>query len=326
MLVTSRGTIGQQSTIQDVLEAKKTLAPFLAETPLLRNFQLGKLLNAEVYVKYENHLPTNSFKVRGGINLVSRLNQNGNKQTLITASTGNHAQSIAYASKLFQTKSIVVMPKNANQLKVEATKNYGATIIFHGKDFDDAREFVERLASERNYRYVHSANEPLLISGVATLSLEILEQLPNVDYIFAPVGGGSMASGACIVAKSLNPRTKVIGVQSESAPAAYKSWKKHTLVSDKMQTFAEGLATRVGFYLTQKILQESLHDFILVSDREIKSSMIKMIEATRNLTEAPGAAPLAGALRIKHRIAGKRVVLVLSGGNVSLAQLRELLL
>jgi threonine dehydratase len=311
--------------LSDVLEARQTVAPFLQKTPLLHNSLLSGLLSAQVYVKYENHLPTNSFKVRGGINLLSHLSSNGNKQTVITASTGNHAQSISYASKLFRTRAIIAMPENANPLKIEATKSHGAEVLFHGRDFDEAREYVERLAEERGYRYIHSANEPLLISGVATLSLEIMEQLPDVDVIMVPVGGGSMASGACIVSKALNPKTKVIGVQSQNAPAAYKSWREDTLVSDKMQTFAEGLATRVGFELTQMIIKDNLEDFILVSDDEIKRAMIKMIETTRNLTEAAGASPLAGALKIKDRLAGKKVVLVLSGSNISLTQLKQIL-
>ncbi|HKW04061.1 MAG TPA: threonine/serine dehydratase [Nitrososphaerales archaeon] len=311
--------------LSDVLEARQTVAPFLQKTPLLHNSLLSGLLGAQVYVKYENHLPTNSFKVRGGINLLSHLSSNGNKQTVITASTGNHAQSISYASKLFRTRAIIAMPENANPLKVEATKSHGAEVLFHGRDFDEAREYVERLAEERGYRYIHSANEPLLICGVATLSLEIMEQLPDADVIMVPVGGGSMASGACIVSRAMNPETKVIGVQSENAPAAYKSWKEHTLISDKMQTFAEGLATRVGFELTQMIIEENLEDFILVSDDEIKRAMIKMIETTRNLTEAAGASPLAGAFKIKDRLAAKKVVLVLSGSNISLTQLKQVL-
>lgn len=315
----------QIPTIVDVLEARKIISPYLSKTPLRLNFALSKQLSTEVHVKYENHLPINAFKVRGGINLLSKLSQDHNQQTVITASTGNHAQSIAYASKLFGVRAIIVMPENANPSKVEATRSYGAEVIFHGKDFDEAREYVERTAQEMGYRYVHSANEPLLISGVATLTLEIFEDLPDVDVIITPIGGGSMASGACIVSKALSPKTRVIGVQSESAPAAYKSWKSKTLTTDKMETFVEGLATRVGFELPQEILKENLHDFVLVSDSEIRRAMITMMDATHNLPEAAGASSLAAAFRIKDRLAGKKVVLVLSGGNITLSQLKDLL-
>jgi threonine dehydratase len=316
--------IFQAPSIEDVLEARKTVSKYLPKTPLQYNSILSKQLSAEVYIKYENHLPTNAFKVRGGINLLSALSQDPNPRTVITASTGNHAQSIAYASKLFGIRAIVAMPHGANPVKVEATKSYGAEVIFHGKDFDEAREFVEQSAIENGYRYIHSANEPLLISGVATLSLEILDDLPDLDFIIAPIGGGSMASGACIVSRALKPDLRVIGVQSEKAPAAYKSWKSGSLRSDKMETFAEGLATRVGFELTQNILREYLSDFVLVSDDEIRRAIVTMIEATHNLAEAAGASSLAGAFKIKERLNGKKVALVLSGSNISIEQLRDL--
>ena len=284
------------------------------------------MLSADVYVKHENHLPTGAFKIRGGINLTSKLSDNERRRGVITASTGNHGQSIAFASRLFGVRAIVVMPKDSNPLKVEATKNLGAQVIFYGKDFDESREFVEDLAKKRNYRYIHSANEPLLIAGVATHTLEILEDLPDPNAIIVPVGGGTGAAGACIVAKSINPKIKVIGVQSEKAPAAFKSWKEGKLVSAKSETFAEGLATRVGFELTQRILRSLLDDFVLVSEQEIRNAMISMIEKTHNLAEGAGASPLAAAKRIRNKLRGKKVVLILSGANTSLQHLREALL
>ncbi|TLY12919.1 MAG: threonine/serine dehydratase, partial [Thaumarchaeota archaeon] len=296
------------------------------KTPLYHYASLNSMLSADVYVKHENHLPTGAFKVRGGINLISRLSEDERRRGVIAASTGNHAQSVAFASKLFGVRALIVMPENSNPLKVLATKELGAEVIFHGKDFDEAREFAEELASKQNYRYIHSANEPLLIAGVATHTLEILEDLPNVDVIIVPVGGGSGAAGASIVAKSVNPKIRVIGVQSEKAPAAFKSWKDGKLVTDKSGTFAEGLATRVGFELTQRILRRLLDDFVLVSEEEIRNAMIAMIEKTHNLAEAAGASPLAAAQRISSSLKGKKVVLILSGGNTSLQHLREALL
>jgi threonine dehydratase len=315
----------QEPSLNDVLEAKKTLRDYLPRTPLYYYDSLSKLLDANVYVKHENHLPTGAFKVRGGINIISKLSQDDKKSGVITASTGNHGQSIAYASKIFDVHAKIVMPNGANPLKVEATKGFGAEVVFHGRDFDESREYAEATAAKENYRYIHSANEPLLIAGVATYALEIIEDLPSIDVIIAPVGGGSGVSGVCIVAKTINPRIKVIGVQSEKAPAAFRSWKEGKLVSDMMETFAEGLATRVGFELTQRILSKYLDDFLLVSDAEIKSAMVAMVEKTHNLAEAAGASPLAGALKIKERIHGKNVALVLSGGNTSLVHLREAL-
>jgi threonine dehydratase len=204
-------------------------------------------------------------------------------------------------------------------------RGLGAELVFHGRDFDDAREHCERLAREHGYRYVHSGNEPLLIAGVATETLEILEEQPKIEVIVVPIGGGSGAAGACIVAKAVNPAVKVIGVQSEAAPAAFRSWQARQLVEDRMETFAEGLATRTAFELPQRILWQWLDDFVLVSDDEIRSAQGTMIEATRNLVEAAGAAPLAAALRLREQLAGRSVALVLSGGNASREQLFEAL-
>jgi threonine dehydratase len=307
------------------LAAKRRIQLYLPRTPLIKYDALGELVSAEVYVKHENHLPTNAFKIRGGMNLVAQLSESDRSRGVISASTGNHAQSIAYASRIFGVKATIVMPVNANPLKVEATKRLGANVILFGKDFDDAREYAEKIAQEKNIRYIHSANESQLIAGVATNTLEIFEDLPDVEAIILPVGGGSMASGACVVASSLNPRTKVIGVQSSAAPAAYLSWKEGRLVSDKMQTFAEGLATRVGFELTQEILRKGLDDFVLVSDEEIKKAILLLIEKTHNLVEAAGAAPLAALIKSREKLKGKKVVLVMSGGNITPAQLEEIL-
>jgi len=312
-------------TLADVLGAKKRIQPYLPRTPLIRYDSLGELVSAEVYVKHENHLPTNAFKVRGGLNLISQLPEEERRKGVISASTGNHAQSIAFASRQFGVKATIIMPANANPLKVQATKRLGANIIQYGKDFDEAREFAEKIAVEQDIRYVHSANESQLIAGVATLSLEIFEDLPDVEAIIAPVGGGSMASGACIVANAVNPKTQVIGVQSAGAPAAYLSWKDGRLVSDRMGTFAEGLATRVGFELTQKILKLHLKDFILVPDDEIKKAILLLIEKTHNLVEGAGAAPLAALIQSKEKFRGKKVAIVTSGGNFSLDQLKDLL-
>jgi threonine dehydratase len=315
----------EMPAFSDVLDARNRIRPYLLRTPLIRYDSLSEMISAEVYVKHENHQLTNAFKIRGGMNLISRLSQEEKQKGVISASTGNHAQSIAYASRLFGTKATIVMPTAANPLKVEATKRLGANVIQYGKDFDEAREFAEKIALEQDIRYVHSANEPQLIAGVATLSLEIFEDLPDVDAILLPVGGGSMASGACIVASSVNPEAKIIGVQAEAAPAAYLSWKEGRLVSDKMGTFAEGLATRVGFELTQRILKSQLEDFVLVSDDEIRRAVLLLIEKTHNLVEAAGAAPLAALIKSKDALKGKKVAVVASGGNISIAQLKEIL-
>jgi threonine dehydratase len=308
-----------------VFQARRTIASYLPRTPLIKYDNLSDLLSAEVYVKHENHLPTNCFKVRGGINLVSTLPPNEKAAGLITASSGNHAQSIAYASRIFGVRATVVMPSDANPVKVGATRRFGAKVILYGKDFDESRVYAETLAEKQHLRYVHAANEPKLIAGVATLALEIFEDLPDIDVIVAPIGGGSEASGTCVVADAIRSKAKVIGVQSSAAPAAYRSWKERSLVADKTRTFAEGLATRLGFELTQRILWKRLDDFVLVSDDAIRRAMILMIEKTHNLVDAAGAAPLAAALELKNDLKGKKVALIMSGSNISLSQLREAL-
>jgi threonine dehydratase len=311
-------------TLTDVLEARRQISPHLRATPLHRYGGLDELLGTEVWVKHENHQPTGAFKVRGGVNLVSQLGEQERQRGLITASTGNHGQSIAFAARLHGVAARICVPEHANPVKLDAMRLLGAELIVHGHDFDAAREHCELLAAEHGFRYVHSGNEPLLIAGVGTGTLELLEDRPDVDAIVVPIGGGSGAAGACIVAKAIRSEIEVIGVQSETAPAAFRSWQARALVADEMQTYAEGLATRVPFELPQRILWEHLDDFVLVGDDEIRTANRLLIEHTRNLVEPAGAAPLAAALRLREHFRGKRLALVLSGGNISPAQLADL--
>jgi threonine dehydratase len=312
-------------TLADVLEARLRIAPHLRPTPLYRYAALDDLLGAEVHVKHENHQPIGAFKVRGGVNLVAQLDADERAIGVVTASTGNHGQSIAFAARLFGVRATICVPEGANPVKVASMRGLGAELVFHGRDFDDAREHCELLAAEHGFRYVHSANEPALIAGVATEALEVLEEQPGIEAIVVPIGGGSGAAGTCIAAEAINPAVRVIGVQSDAAPAAYRSWRERALVADRMATYAEGLATRTAFELTQQILRKQLDDFVLVSEAELRAAQRTMIEATRNLIEAAGASPLAAALKLRDELAGKRVALIASGGNVSPEQLRELL-
>lgn len=311
-------------TLADVLEARRRISLHLRTTPLYPYAGLDELVGAEVWVKHENHQPVGAFKVRGGVNLVSQLGEEERRRGLIAASTGNHGQSVAFAARLFGVTARICVPEDANPVKLAAMRALGAELIVHGRDFDAAREHCEHLAGEHGYRYVHSGNEPLLIAGVGTEALEIIEDRPDVDAIIVPIGGGSGAAGACIVAKGIRPAIEVIGVQSEAAPAAFRSWQARALLDGENATFAEGLATRVPFELPQQILWEHLDDFVLVTEDEIRSANRLMIEHTRNLVEPAGAAPLAAALKLRDRLHGKRVALVLSGGNISPAQLADL--
>jgi threonine dehydratase len=310
--------------LADVLAARQRIAPYLRPTPLYRYPALDAMAGAQLWVKHENHQPIGAFKVRGGVNLVSQLTGEERRRGVIAASTGNHGQSVAYAAAAFGVGAVICVPERANPVKVESMRALGAEVVMHGRDFDEAREHCEKLAAEHRYRYIHSGNEPALIAGVATYTLEMLETRPDIEAIVVPVGGGSGAAGACVVAGAVRPSIEVIGVQSEAAPAAYRSWRARALVEDTMGTFAEGLATRTAFELPQQVLQEMLDDFVLVSEEALKTATRVMIEKTRNLVEPAGAAALAAVLAAPGRFAGRKVAIVCSGGNISPTQLVDL--
>jgi threonine dehydratase len=231
---------------------------------------------------------------------------------------------VAYAADLFGVRAVICVPERANPVKVESMQALGAEVVVHGRDFDEAREHSEQLAARHGYRYIHSGNEPDLIAGVATCTLEILEARPETEAIVVPVGGGSGAAGACVVAKAVRPAVAVIGVQSEAAPAAYRSWRAGSPVEAANSTFAEGLATRTAFELPQQVMRELLDDFILVSEEALRDATRLMISKTRNLVEPAGAAALAAVLAAPGRFAGRTVAIVCSGGNISPAQLTQL--
>ena len=309
-------------TFQDVLHARRQIHPYLNRTPTYSYSAINALVETEVYIKHENYQPVGAFKVRGGINLVSQLSPEERERGVIAASTGNHGQSIAYAARLFSVNAIIVVPENANPGKVAAMQGMGVEVVFHGANYDQSKLHCETLAREHGYRYIHSGNEPLLIAGVATEALEMLEDEPGLEVIIVPIGGGSGAAGVSIVAHAVNPHIQVIGVQSEASPAAYESWRQRRLVVAPNRTFAEGLATGVAFELPQKIMLELLYDFMLVSEEEIMRAMVWMIERAHTLAEAAGAASLAAAYRLRDTLKGKKVGLICSGGNTSLEHLR----
>jgi threonine dehydratase len=309
----------------DVLDAARQIRPYLSPTPLRRYAALERLVGAEVHVKHENHNPTGAFKVRGGVNLISRLSEDERERGVVAASTGNHGQSVAFAARLFGVSAIICAPAAANAVKVESMQDLGAEVVLEGERYDDSRRNAERLATEHGYRYIHSGDEPLLIAGVGTHTLEVLQEQPHIDTVIVPIGGGSGAAGASIVAKAVNPGIQVIGVQSEAAPAAYLSWKSGNLQESPDRTRTEGLSTATPFELPQRIMRRLLDDFVLVSDDEIDVATALMIEKTRTLVEAAGASALAAALKLRSRLAGRSVALICSGGNISPAQLRTLL-
>ena len=312
--------------LKDVYAARKVISRYLKATPFISSRHLSKLLGCEIYLKLENLQPIRAFKIRGGINYMEKMKEQAVARGVITASTGNHAQSIAYAGSLCGAEVKVAMPHGVSQVKIEALNDLGAEVIFHGKHYDEARQYAEKLASEKQILYVDGINEPLLYEGVATMHLEIIEEQPDVDVVINPIGGGSGACAACIVYKTLDPRIKVIGVQAEGAPAFYRSWKSGTLVSTNgVRTAAEGLATAHAYELPLKILREKLDDIVLVSDEEMKQAIKMILNATGQVTELAGAASTAAASKIKDQLSGKKVALLLTGGNIEPQQLLHIL-
>ena len=309
----------------DVLLARRQIRPYLLRTPMHSYPAIDELVGARVFIKHENYQPVGAFKVRGGVNLISQLSEEERRRGVMAASTGNHGQSVSYAARLFGVKARIVVPEAANPGKVAAMRGMGSEVIFHGERFDEARLYCEALAREHGYRYIHSGDEPLLIAGVATEALEMLEDEPGLEAIFVPIGGGSGAAAVCIAANAINPDVRVIGVQSEAAPAAYESWRQKRLVEAPNKTLAEGLATGTAFALPQAILRERLKEFVLVSDEEILRAMVWMIERAHTLAEAAGASSLAAAYRMRNELTGKKIGVVCSGGNTSIEHLKQAL-
>jgi threonine dehydratase len=312
-------------TLTDIYAARERVYRALTPTPLLRHALLDRETGLEIFVKHENHNPTCAFKVRGGLNLIGSLSPD-ERRGVITATTGNHGQSIAFACRRDGVPCTIVVPLGNNPEKNAAMRALGAELIEFGRDFDEAREKVEEMQHARGLRYVHSANEPLLLAGVGTYALEIFADLPDVDVILVPIGGGSGACGCSIVRTGVGSRAEVIGIQAARADAFTRSWRgPERVVGEKADTFAEGMATRVTFDLTFGILKQQLDDIVTLSEDELAEGVRLALRATHNLAEGAGGAALAAAVKLRDRLAGKKVVCVMSGGNVDAATLTRIL-
>jgi threonine dehydratase len=313
----------QPPTLQDIYAARQRIADIIRPTPLLAHALLRDATGLDLWVKHENHNPTSAFKVRGGLNLVRSLTPDERARGVVTASTGNHGQSIAMACQRERVGCTVFVPAGNNPEKNAAMRALGATVDEGGRDFDAARERCEARAAATGARYVHSANEPLLLAGVGTYALEIFETLPDVDVILVPVGGGSGACGNCIVRTALGAPTRIIGIQAARADAFTRSFRTGTrVVGDSAETFAEGMATRVTFDLTFNLLAHELDDMCVLSEDELAEGVRLALRTTHNLAEGAGAAALAAAMKLRDALAGQRVVAVMSGGNLDAAKLR----
>lgn len=314
----------QEPTYQDVLDAGERIRPYLPPTPFHEIPPLSEKFGCRFFLKFESMQPVGAFKVRGGVNLVSRLTEEERSRGLITASTGNHGGSIAWASRAFGVRAAIVAPEGSNPDKLAAMRRMGAEVVIKGKDFDEAREWCEGLAGERGMRYVHSANEPHLIAGVATSVLECLEAEADIDVLIVPVGGGSGAAGAGLAAKKINPRIHLVGVQAENAPAVHLSLQAGEMIPHPSSaTFADGLATRIPFELTFGMMRRLVDETILVSEEEICAAIRLLVSDVRVIAEGAGAAPTAAAQKMDLR--GKKVAAILSGRNLTAAHLKIIL-
>ena len=311
-------------TYEDILAARPRVYAHMRPSPLLKHPLLDEWIGCSAWIKHENHNPTGSFKIRGGLNLVAQMSEEETRRGVICASTGNHGQSVAMACRLHGVRCRIVVPVGNNVDKTAAMRSLGAEVEEHGRDFDEAREFVEDIAAREGARYVHNANEPQLISGVATYAVEVFEEQPDVDYIFVPIGGGSGAAGCGIVRGAIGSHAKVVGVQAARADAFARSWRGPVRVEGRADTFAEGIATRTTFDLTFTILKAVLDEVVTLDEPELEAGLSAAIRCTHNLAEGAGAAALAAARKM-NLPADARVVCVMSGGNADQRTLRRAL-
>ena len=306
----------------EVVRSRSMVRKHIKPTQLTYYQGLSRLIGADVYVKHENHNPTGTFKIRGGTNLMHHLKQSGVKG-VITFSTGNHGLSIATAARWFGLDAVVVVPQNNNPVKNRSIIECGAKLVEAGTTFEEASHTVDKLCQEQSLYYAHPANEPLLINGVGTEFLEIIEDLPDIDVMIVPLGAGSEAAAAITILRGLNQKTQVIAVQAESSPAACTSWEKGKICHAVNTTFAGGFATGVAYEMPFEIYKDGLDDFILLSEDEIYSAIGLAFYYTHNLAEGAGASTIMAAYKIKDKLKGKKVVLQMSGCNASTDEILE---
>lgn len=307
-------------TIVDIIAARAVVRRYLPPTPTWSYPVLNETVGAQIFVKHENVQPTGAFKVRGGVNLLAGMPAERRSAGIVSCSTGNHAQSLAYAAREFGVPCTIVMPTNVNPVKLRAVEGLGAKAELRGEVFDDCVAHAAQIARDTGAELIGVADSPL-IAGVATMYLELFESAPDLDAIFVPLGGGSSAAGACLVAAALAPKCKVIAVQSAQAPAGHDSWRAGHIVQRPNRTVVEGLSTGQGFESTQAILRTHLSDFLLVDDEQIHAAGNLMLTSAHTLAEGAGAAGLAALLQVRDQYAGRKVAVICSGGNSSPAEI-----
>ena len=314
-----------QEIYNNIKNANRIISPYIHKTPVEYSASLSTHSNADIYLKYENLQKTGSFKARGALYKIYKVKDR--VKGVVAASAGNHAQGVAYASKIFNLKSIIVMPTKASVSKVMATKSYGAEVVLYGDIYDDAEKKAYEIAEERGYEFIHPFDDPDIISGQGTLGYELLQQLPDIEAIVVPVGGGGLISGVAIALKKRKPSIRVYGVEPENAPKMSVSLKegKPTVVEVK-PTIADGLATKKPGKLTYKIISRYVDDVVTVSEDEIAEAVYYLLERGKVVVEGAGATSVATILNEKLDLRGKKTVLLLSGGNIDLTAMYRILL
>jgi threonine dehydratase len=309
-----------------VLRARTVIGRYLNRTNLIYYSELSRLVGCDVYVKHENHNPTGSFKIRGALNFFHHMSKEELETGVLVATRGNHGLAMAWAARWFNVPCTVVVPERNNPEINRIVESFGADLIVHGSDFYDAQSYCEELVDSAGYYYVEQGNEPEILNGLGTMGLEIFEDLPDVDVIICPIGGGSGCASLVKVAQAVNPKVEIIGVQPERAAAFYASWKKGEWTTiETAQTVADGLAARSVFQLAYAIMKDHINDVVLLTEEEILEGVRLALQSTHNLAEAAGAASIAGAVKINERLAGKKVALIMSGGNLDHEHLTQAL-
>lgn len=326
MTATVSGTSTWPIALSDVGAARKRIRPFLEPTPLRRYNPLDAVVGSDiaVYVKHENHNPTNAFKVRNAFAAMTLLSGEEKRRGVVAATRGNHGQGLAYAGMLLGIPVTICAPIGNNPEKNEAMRGYGAELIEAGRDYDESLDVAERLTAERGLTMLHGTNNRDILAGAGTITLEAIEQEPELDAMVIAVGGGSQAVGALTVLRALRPAARVYAVQAAGAAAICDSWNaRKPLTRPSADTFADGVATRSTYEMTFPALLEGLAGFVTVTDAEIAESVRILLRTTHNLVEGAGACGLAGLMALRDALRGKRVVIILSGGNMDRETLRR---
>lgn len=280
----------------------------------------SSMSSCELFLKCENRQKTGSFKIRGAFNKLAKMKEDGKCVKVIASSAGNHAQGVSYASRLLGMDATIVMPKSTPIAKVSATKSYGAKVVLAGDNYDECYQEALRLQEEQGLTFIHPYDDEDVIAGQGSIAYEIIHDLPNVDMIVVPAGGGGLLAGISYYAKAINPRIKVVGVQAEGADAIVQSFqKKEYTTTSKVNTIADGIAVMNPGKLTTQLILENVDDMVSVSDNDIASTILLLLEREKQVVEPAGASSLAAVLAGKIDVEGKRVVCVLSGGNIDVS-------